>query len=160
MPSLLRTSSTNPDFIQLVKHLDKELNEAPEAKTQIAFADVILLNKTDLVTTDELNRIESRIQRMNPLAKIHRTQRAQLDVTKIFNIKARDLTAPLSLPDLQDREENDDQARHEHHDDHPNHALHQGRIYHHRAGHRANEVWLASRGQRLVPLASSAVTGD
>ncbi|MEO8427743.1 MAG: GTP-binding protein [Verrucomicrobiota bacterium] len=106
------------------KHLDKELADAPEAKTQIAFADVILLNKTDLVRTDELSRIESRIQRMNPLAKIHRTQRAQLDVTKIFNIKARDLTAPLSLPGLQDREENAGHAPQDRPDDHHSHEEH------------------------------------
>jgi len=73
------------------KHLDKELAEAPEASAQIAFADVVLLNKTDLVPAAELEQLESRIRRMNSLAKIFRTERSQIDPSKIFNIKARDL---------------------------------------------------------------------
>src|SRR5438445_415115 len=54
-------------------HLDKELNDGPEPLAQIAFADVILLNKADLVTPEELDKLEARIRSMNALAKIHRT---------------------------------------------------------------------------------------
>src|SRR5476651_814518 len=43
-------------------HLEKELNDGPEPRAQIAFADVILLNKTDLVPADAVNRIEARIR--------------------------------------------------------------------------------------------------
>src|SRR6185295_8445152 len=55
------------------RHLEAELAQAPEASAQIAFADVILLNKTDLVTSADLARMEGRIRNMNSLAKIHRT---------------------------------------------------------------------------------------
>lgn len=79
------------------KHLEKELQEAPEAAPQIAFADVILLNKTDLVSPADTERVEARIRRMNPLATIHRTRNSQIDVTKILDLKARDLNAPLDL---------------------------------------------------------------
>lgn len=88
------------------RHLEKELNDGPEPKAQIAFADVILLNKTDLVSPEELARIESRIRSMNALAKIHRTQKSQIEVGKILNVKARELSAPL--PELMDE-------KHEHH---------------------------------------------
>lgn len=47
--------------------------EAEEAQEQIAFADVILLNKTDLVTPEELDELEKRIRGMNAMAKVHRT---------------------------------------------------------------------------------------
>ena len=80
------------------KHLEKELMDAPEATPQIAFADVILLNKTDLVSSADVARVEARIRRMNPLAKIHRTQNSQIDVKEIFDLKARELNAPLDLP--------------------------------------------------------------
>lgn len=48
--------------------------EADEAQEQIAFADIILLNKVDLVSPDELTELENRIRAMNAIAKIYRTQ--------------------------------------------------------------------------------------
>jgi G3E family GTPase len=91
------------------RHLDKELDDGPEARAQIAFADVILLNKTDLVSPAELERVESRIRGMNALARIHRTQKSQIDAGSILNVKARELNAPL--PELKA-----EQHKHEHHD--------------------------------------------
>ena len=49
------------------KWLKDRLKDAPEAKNQIAFADVILLNKTDLVTPEELREVEARIRAHQPL---------------------------------------------------------------------------------------------
>ncbi len=79
------------------RHLEQELDNGPEPRAQIAFADVILLNKTDLVGADELSRVESRVRDMNRLAKIHRTQKSQIDVGSILNVKARELSAPLPV---------------------------------------------------------------
>ncbi len=59
------------------KWLKDRLKDAPEAKNQIAFADVILLNKTDLVKPDELAEVEARIRGINPYAKLHTTERCQ-----------------------------------------------------------------------------------
>ena len=59
------------------KWLKDRLKDAPEAKNQIAFADVILINKTDLVTPEELRELEARIRGINPYARLHRTERAQ-----------------------------------------------------------------------------------
>src|SRR6201984_2865519 len=53
------------------KWLLDRLKDAPEAKNQIAFADVIIINKTDLVSADELADVEARIRGINPYAKIH-----------------------------------------------------------------------------------------
>ena len=55
------------------KWLSARLKDAPEAKNQIAFADVIVLNKTDLVSKAELDEVEARIRAINPYAKLHRT---------------------------------------------------------------------------------------
>jgi len=76
-------------------HIEKELMTAPEAKPQIAFADVLLLNKTDLVKEADLNRVEAKLKRINSLARIHRTTRSKVDLSVVFNIKARELKSPL-----------------------------------------------------------------
>ena len=57
------------------KNILARLNDTREAAEQIAFADQIILNKTDLVSSDELTKIERRIRDLNPLAPIHRTER-------------------------------------------------------------------------------------
>src|ERR1700676_4139821 len=57
------------------KWLKDRLKDAPEAKNQIAFADVIIINKTDLVSAAELDEVEGRIRAINPYAKVHRTER-------------------------------------------------------------------------------------
>ena len=64
------------------KWLSDRLKDAPEAKNQIAFADVIVLNKTDLVTKSELAEVEARIRGINPYAKLHRTERCQVKLEK------------------------------------------------------------------------------
>src|SRR5262245_145243 len=61
------------------KHLNKELNDSPEPAAQIAAADVIILNKTDLVSAEELERLETRIRKMNSLTHIYKSQRSQID---------------------------------------------------------------------------------
>ena len=66
------------------KWLRDRLKDAPEAKNQIAFADVILINKTDLVSDAELREVEARIRGINPYAKLHRTQRAQIPLNEVL----------------------------------------------------------------------------
>jgi G3E family GTPase len=101
------------------RHLEKELHDAPEPAAQIAFADVILLNKTDLVSPEELEKVEGRIRKMNPLATLHRTRNSQIDAARIFNLKARDLTGAFALPESATRLEHDpDHDGHLHDHDH------------------------------------------
>ncbi len=71
--------------------------ESSEAQEQIAFADVILLNKTDLVTPDVVDELERRIRGMNAIAKIYRTQNSELDMDALLGVKAFDLTRALEI---------------------------------------------------------------
>jgi G3E family GTPase len=79
------------------KHLAQQLERSKEAKEQIAFADVVLLNKTDLVSADELDRLEARIRSMNAAAKIYRTQRARTDLDNLLNVGGFDLQRILQM---------------------------------------------------------------
>ncbi len=71
--------------------------EADEAKEQIAFADVILLNKTDLVSQEHLDELERRIRSMNALAKIYRTRNAELEMDALLGVRAFDLKRALEI---------------------------------------------------------------
>jgi G3E family GTPase len=79
------------------KWLKDRLRDAPEAKNQIAFADVILINKTDLVSAAELDEVEARIRGINRYAKVHRTERAQVPLNEVLSRNAFDLERILHL---------------------------------------------------------------
>jgi G3E family GTPase len=79
------------------KHLLDEIDRAPEAQEQIAFADVVLLNKTDLVPEDALATVETRVRQINPYAKLHRTQRCDVDLSKVLGRDAFDLDRILDI---------------------------------------------------------------
>ncbi len=78
-------------------HFEQHLDEMNEPGEQVAFADVILLNKTDLVPADALERIERRVRAINATAKIFRTQNANLPVEKVLNVGAFDLDRALAV---------------------------------------------------------------
>jgi G3E family GTPase len=63
----------------------KQLVATPEAKVQIAAADIILLNKIDLVEPLALTSVEHRLRQINPLAVIHRTTKSELTLDKLLN---------------------------------------------------------------------------
>jgi len=71
--------------------------EADEVQEQIAFADVILLNKIDLVTLQELDELEQRIRNMNVMTKIYRTRNAQVAMEAILGVQAFDLNRALEI---------------------------------------------------------------
>jgi G3E family GTPase len=73
------------------KNFLARLADSEEALAQVAFADVIVLNKLDLVTAEELAEVEKRIGDINRFAKIHRTTRSDVPVTDILDIGAFDL---------------------------------------------------------------------
>lgn len=78
------------------KHVIMHLDSSPECKEQIAFADVILLNKTDLVSAAELAELEDRIRSMNAMAKIYRTHDAAVEMDKILNVNGFNLDKALA----------------------------------------------------------------
>jgi G3E family GTPase len=71
--------------------------ESSEAQEQMAFADVIILNKTDLVPQPQLEALEKRIRRMNAMARLHRAQHCQVSLEAILDIKAFDLKNALAV---------------------------------------------------------------
>ncbi len=83
------------------KHLPARLEDSHEAADQIAFADVIVLNKIDLVTPEELAEVERRIRAINRFAVIHRTERSSLPIADVLDRGAFDLNRVLDMqPDF------------------------------------------------------------
>ncbi|HEY0354255.1 MAG TPA: GTP-binding protein [Enterovirga sp.] len=94
------------------KWLTERLKDAPEAKNQIAFADVILLNKVDLVTPEQLDEVEARIRAINPQARIHRTQNCAIPISEVLDRDAFDLDRIMEVePEFLE------EGHHHHHDD-------------------------------------------
>lgn len=78
------------------KHIHEHW-ESSEAIEQIAFADVILLNKIDLVSSTQLSDLEKRIRGTNAIAKIYPTQHCDIDLNAILGVKAFDLKNALAI---------------------------------------------------------------
>jgi G3E family GTPase len=114
------------------KWLGARLKDAPEAKNQIAFADVILLNKIDLVSTDEVNDIEARIRAINPYAKLHKTVNCALPLDAVLRRNAFDLERILDLePEFLSDDDHHDHGDHEHeHHGHDHKEPHGLKHYH------------------------------
>ena len=95
------------------KFLVERLKDAPEAKNQVAFADVIVLNKTDLVSPQELAEVEGRIRGINPYAKLHLAVKAEVPLQAVLEQNAFDLERILEIePDFL----GPDAHAHDHHD--------------------------------------------
>jgi G3E family GTPase len=104
------------------KWLKDRLKDAPEAKNQIAFADVILINKIDLVTPGELREVEARIRGINPYAKLHRTERSKIALNEILGRNAFDLDRILDIePEFLHADGHDHDHHHDHGDGHHHH---------------------------------------
>ena len=95
------------------KWLSDRLKDAPEAKNQIAFADVIILNKIDLVSPSRSwTEVEARIRAINPYAKVHRTQNCAIPISEVLDRKAFDLDRIIEIePDFLE------EGHHHHHDE-------------------------------------------
>jgi G3E family GTPase len=100
------------------KWLGERLKDAPEAKNQIAFADVIILNKTDLVDAKQAAEIEARIRAINPYAALHKTVSCAVPLDAVLGRNAFDLKRILEIsPDFLSGEEDGG-----HHDGHEHRA--------------------------------------
>ncbi|HEY1364811.1 MAG TPA: GTP-binding protein [Xanthobacteraceae bacterium] len=96
------------------KYIAARLEESAEACEQIAFADLIVLNKTDLSTPEKLDETEQQIGRLNKVAKIERARNSEIDLSGIFDLGDVGLSHKL-------------QGEAEHHDSHENgHGHHCG----------------------------------
>lgn len=119
------------------RHLAQRLVDAPEAEEQIAFADVILLNKIDLVNPSELKAIEGRIRLINPYATVIRTERSQAPLEEIIDLGAFDLNRIMEIKPHFLEEEAEDEGHDHHHHEHDEHCHdeHCTHEHHHDHGH-------------------------
>jgi G3E family GTPase len=86
-----RTRLDSVTTIVDARHVLASLDASREAREQVAFADQIVLNKTDLASEAELAAIEARLRRMNPLAPIHRAERCDVPLDAIIGRGGFDL---------------------------------------------------------------------
>lgn len=69
------------------RHLEQHI-QSKECKAQIAFADVVLLNKVDLVDHAGVAEVERAIRHLNVMASIQRTHRSRVDLHQILDQQA------------------------------------------------------------------------
>ncbi|MDB5543823.1 MAG: cobalamin biosynthesis protein CobW [Hyphomicrobiales bacterium] len=112
------------------KFLAARLKDAPEAKNQIAFADVVIINKADLVTEAELQEVEARIRGINPYATMHRAVKCDVPLEAVLGRNAFDLDRILEIEPAFLKP-----APHDHDHDHHGHDHHD----HHGHDHHAHE---------------------
>jgi G3E family GTPase len=102
------------------KYISGQLEQSAESCEQIAFADLILLNKIDLTAPEQLDEIEQKITSLNKVAKIHRTRNSEMDLTPIFDVAS----ASQDLSEKIDQIAHHDAANHHHVHHSHNHAPH------------------------------------
>jgi Putative GTPases (G3E family) len=145
------------------RHLPARLKDSREAEDQIAFADVIVLNKTDLVTPDELDTVERTVRAINPTARIHRASRADVPLDAVLDRGAFDLSRALENdPHFLDHDHPDHVCGpdcdhdHHHHHGHDHHHDHNHDHDHHHHDHAApspiHDVTVQSVSLRGGPL--------
>jgi G3E family GTPase len=96
-------------------HVWQHIDTSNEVREQIAFADVLLLNKTDLVPPEELDRLDRRVRGMNAVACVHRTHNAVIDLRHILEVGGFNLERAVELePDFLHADDHHDHHDHEH----------------------------------------------
>ncbi|GMI03952.1 hypothetical protein TrLO_g6707 [Triparma laevis f. longispina] len=100
------------DAMHIMARLDDEKPEGVEneAEEQVAFADRILVNKTDLVKSIELDNIEKRLRKLNPVAQFYRCQQSKVEPKNLIGINAFSLSRVTEM----DPEFLDTEGEHEH----------------------------------------------
>jgi G3E family GTPase len=109
----VRASTRLDGIVTLVdaKHASLQIGRSKEVTEQVAFADVVLLNKADLAPPEELDRLEERIRGMNAAAKVYRTTKGAVEMDRVLNVGGFNLDRVLEFePDFLKEED------HHHHD--------------------------------------------
>src|SRR5690348_8785961 len=146
-----RTELDSVTTVVDAKHLPLRLADSREAAEQIAFADQIILNKTDLVSESELAEVERAIRALNPLAPIRRAQRSNVPLDTILGRHAFDLTRVTELqPDFLNPAHgeaghvHDEHCDHDHDHEHDHHHHEHGHIHDHVAESGISSISLTS----------------
>ncbi|HEY0051792.1 MAG TPA: GTP-binding protein, partial [Caulobacteraceae bacterium] len=114
-------------------HVMARLDDSKEAREQVAFADQIVLNKTDLVDEAALLTVEARLRSLNPLAPIHRTTRSAVPLEMVLGRSGFDLER---IRELEPEFLNPDHGEDGHvHDEHCGHDTHHGHDHADTHGH-------------------------
>lgn len=122
------------------KHLPLRLKDAKEAEEQLAFADIIILNKTDLVSADELKAVEQSIRRINAFARIVHSQRCQVPLDQVLGLGSFDLNEILKHePNFLDAHDDHNHHHHDHEHDELCHDHHCSDPTHHHDHHHDHE---------------------
>jgi G3E family GTPase len=126
------------------KHLPLRLEDSEEAAEQIAFADVVVVNKTDLVSADELAKVERSIRAINPTARIVRAERAAVALDKVLDQGAFDLQRVIEIdPHFLPDHDCDESCDHHHDHDH-DHRGHDHDHQHHQDHDHVGAAGIAS----------------
>jgi len=127
-----RTALDSVTTVVDAKHIGLRLDDSREAAEQIAFADQIVLNKTELVNEGELRAIEARLRKLNPLAPIHRAQRSNVPLDKVLGRGGFDIDRIVSLePDFLNPPHGEAGHVHDEHCDHDYDHDHHGHDHDH-----------------------------
>ncbi|MGA9659492.1 MAG: GTP-binding protein [Asticcacaulis sp.] len=121
-------------------HFEKALTEDRVVKEQIAFADHIILNKTDLVDAAKLDEIEGRLKGLNPLARITRAERSGVDIASLLNQHRFDLSKMDSIGHEDHAHHHDHDHGHDHHHHHHDHGPAHGEAGHVHDEHCAHTI--------------------
>ena len=79
------------------KHVEQHFDDSDEVVAQIAFADMIVLNKCDLVNDEQQNELKERIGNLNKMAKILPAEMANVSIPKVLDIGGFDLDRALGI---------------------------------------------------------------
>lgn len=140
------------------KHLPLRLKDSREAIEQIAFADVIIVNKIDVVSSDELIEVIGDIRRINGFAKILRSQRSNVPLDQILGQGSFDLERILAqapdflAPPHEHGPECGADCGHDHHHDHDHNHNHD---HDHDDEHNHAHDHLAPKNEKHDPEVSS-----
>ena len=97
MDDEIRTEFALDGIVTLVDaaHIEQQIGRSDESTEQVAFADILVLNKTDLVDGETLDRLEARLREMNRMARVVRSERANVPVDTVLNLDAFNLDEVL-----------------------------------------------------------------
>jgi len=150
-----RTQLDSVTTVVDAKHLPLRLKDSREAAEQIAFADQIILNKTDLVSEAELAEVEKAIRTLNPMAPIRRAQRSNVPLDAILGRHAFDLARVTELqPDFLNPPHGEAGHVHDEHCDHDHGHVHDEHCGHdhHDHGHAHIHDHVAESGISSISL--------
>jgi G3E family GTPase len=150
-----RTELDSVTTVVDAKHLPLRLADSREAAEQVAFADQIILNKTDLVSEAELEAVERAIRKLNPLAPIFRAQRSNVPLADVLGRHSFDLARIEELePDFLNPPHGEAGHVHDEHCDHGHDHDHHGHDHdHHGHDHHGHDI--DSSGIRGVSLTAT-----